>query len=272
MSEKELIVCADDFGLTEGISEGIVNAYSEGIVTRTSIIANSKAFDHAVLLSKKNQGLKVGIHLTLVEEEPINEHNKIKSLMGQNGKLLINYKAFLVRYALLKIDINEVYAEWESQIQKVLKSGININHIDSHQHLHMLPGIFKKTLELALKYKIKKVRMFYHDIADIGSLKEGSLAFLSSMNKRSLLNSGVSSSDYIWGLRQGGNMKENDILNFIANMKCGTTEMMCHPGYADESFHSKYRHWNYNPDQELKSLTSKRVREKLKVNNIRLIS
>lgn len=272
MLEKKLIVCADDFGLTKGISEGIVNAYSQGIVTRTSIIANGEAFDHAVSLSKNNEGLRVGIHLTLVEEKPINEHNKIKSLTGRNGKLLINYKAFLARYVLSKIDLNEVYAEWESQIQKVLSAGININHIDSHQHLHILPRIFEKTLDLASKYKINKIRMLYHDISDIRTLKEGFLAFLSNTHKRRLLHSGLSSSDYFWGLKQGGNIGENDILKFIDNIKFGTTEMMCHPGYADDSFNRKYSHWKYDPEQELKALNSERVRGKLKNNNIKLIS
>ncbi|MBI5308075.1 MAG: ChbG/HpnK family deacetylase, partial [Planctomycetes bacterium] len=129
MIEKKLIVCADDFGLTEGVNEGIVDAYRKGIVTRTSIIANGRAFDHAVLSAKKNEGLKVGIHLTLVEEVPVDQRKKNNSLTGPNGKFPLDYKAFLVRYIYRKINPNEVYLEWESQIRKALGSGLEINHI-----------------------------------------------------------------------------------------------------------------------------------------------
>ncbi len=274
MEEKKLIVTADDFGLTESINEGIINAHCDGIVTRTSIVANGKAFNHAVSLSKKNKTLKVGIHLTLVGEEPINEPIKIKSLMGQNGLLLINYKAFLVRYILRKIEQREVYSEWESQIQNVMNSGIDINHIDSHQHLHILPEMFRIALALAYKYKINKIRMLHSNITRVRSLKELILILISNVNIKEIINSNseVKYSDNFLGLKQSGNIKEDDILNFIDDMKHGIIELMCHPGYADNNYYQKYGHWNYNPEEELKALVSEKVKAKLKDKNIMLVS
>ncbi len=272
MLERKLIVCADDFGLTEGINEGIIAAYRKGIITRTSIIANGEAFNHAVFLLRQNNDLRVGVHLTLVGESPINQPDKIKSLIGRDEKFLVNYKAFLVRYIFQKVNPMEVYTEWESQIQKLLNSGISINHIDSHQHLHLLPGIFDKTLDLAHKYKIKKIRMLFHDVNEIRSFKELVLALLSSFNKRKLTSSGINCSDRFWGLKHGGNIVENNILNLIDNLKHGTTEMMCHPGYADKDYCLRYGHWHYKPEEELKALCSERVRKKLNDNNIQLVS
>jgi predicted glycoside hydrolase/deacetylase ChbG (UPF0249 family) len=108
-------------------------------------------------------------------------------------------------------------------------------------------------------------------MTDIRSIKEVILSYLSSINKRKLQRSGVSSADYFWGLKQGGNVDEKDILQFIDYIKCGTTEIMCHPGYADNKFNYKYSHWNYNPAQELRALTSEVVKEKLKANKIKLV-
>ena len=272
MLEKKLIVTADDFGLTQGINEGIIDAHRRGIVTRTSIIANGEAFEHAVLLSKKHKDLKVGVHLTLVAESPINQPDKIKSLIGSNNKFLINYKAFLGRYILRKISLNEVYIEWESQIQKVLNSGIGINHIDSHQHLHMLPGLFNNAVDLAYKYKINKIRMLHQDIIRIRSFKELVLTFLSGMNKKRMEYSGLSYPDKLLGLKHSGNIDENNILKLLCNIENGTTEMMCHPGYADSAYYQKYNNWNYKPEEELKALVSDRVKERLKSSNIKLIS
>ena len=132
MLEKKLIVTADDFGLTEGINQGKYDACSKDIVTRTSIIANGTAFDHAVSLAKKNQGLTVGVHLTLMEEKPVSSPDTVKSLVAGNGRLLKNYKAFVSQYLLRKINLDEVTDEFEAQIQKILNSGITTNHIDSH--------------------------------------------------------------------------------------------------------------------------------------------
>src|SRR4030065_94425 len=218
MLDKKLIVTADDFGLTKGINEGIIDAHRKGIVTRTSKIANGETFEHAVLLSKQNKDLKVGVHLTLVAESPINRPDTIKSLIGPDEKLLINYKSFLNRYILRKINLNEVYIEWESQIQKVLNSGVVINHIDSHQHLHMLPGIFKETLDLAYKYKIKKIRMFHHDIINIRNFKELVLTFLSGINKRKIKYSGITYPDNFRGLKHSGNIDESNILKLLYNI------------------------------------------------------
>ncbi len=272
MLYKKLIVTADDFGLTKGINEGIIDAHRRGIVTRTSIIANGEAFEHAVLLSKQNKDLKIGVHLTLVEESPISQPDKIKSLIGSNEKFLINCKAFLNRYVLRKIHLNEVYIEWESQIQKVLNSGIGINHIDSHQHLHMLPGLFNNAIDLAYKYKINKIRMFHHDIIRIRNFKELVLTFLSDINKRKIQYSGITFSDNFWGLKHSGNIDENNILKLLDNIEHGTTEMMCHPGYADNEYYQKYNNWEYKPEKELKALISERVKERIKSDNIKLIS
>ena len=84
---KRLIVNADDFGLTSGVTEGIVEAHRRGIVTSTSIIASGRAFESAVRHVAANPALGVGIHLTLVEELPVSDPAKIPSLAGPNGRL-----------------------------------------------------------------------------------------------------------------------------------------------------------------------------------------
>jgi hopanoid biosynthesis associated protein HpnK len=272
MIERKLIVTADDFGLTEGINRGIIEACSKGIVTRASILANGDAFDHAVSLAKQNESMKVGVHLTLIEEIPINPPHKIKSLVASNGKLLKNYKAFFLRYILRRININEAYCEFEAQVQKILNSGITINHIDSHQHLHMLPGVFKITLKLAEKYKIKKIRIFQGNSTGARCFKELLLTTFTKVNSATILHSGVVCPDNFYGLKQSGRMKENDILMLINKLQLGTTEIMCHPGYIDKIYYNKYSYWDYKPEEEFKALTSGRVKEKIKNRNIQLVS
>ena len=67
---KELILNADDFGLTKGVNEGIVRAYREGILTSTTLMANALAFDDAVERARANPKLGVGCHLVLTGGRP----------------------------------------------------------------------------------------------------------------------------------------------------------------------------------------------------------
>ena len=104
----KLIVHADDFGLTEKVNEGILQAHLNGVLTSASIIANGSAFDHAISLAKKNPTLDIGVHFTLVEERPLRDHNEIKSLTNVGGNFHGNAKIFMKKYLTGQVLISEV--------------------------------------------------------------------------------------------------------------------------------------------------------------------
>ena len=153
----KLIVNADDLGLCESVNEGIVQAHQSGIVTSASIMANGRAFDHAIRLCQLVPSLDLGIHLTLVEEKPLREASTIPSLVGAGGKLHPHATTFMKKYVSGAIRVREVWSELEAQIQKVVSRGISVSHLDSHQHLHALPHIRRVSIELAKKYNIPAI-------------------------------------------------------------------------------------------------------------------
>src|SRR5271157_4057137 len=83
----QLIVNADDFGLTEEVSIGIVDAHVHGIVTSATIMANGAAFDAAVSISRHVPRLGIGVHLNLTSGEPVAPARNIPSLVDRNGRL-----------------------------------------------------------------------------------------------------------------------------------------------------------------------------------------
>ena len=113
---KYLIVNADDYGLDEDINRGIILAYSKGIVTSTTILANGEAFFPGVHALKENPGLGVGIHLTLVNGKSISPPNEIPSLIKGDGEFFRSYQEFLLRFLTGKIKLKEIRHEWENQI------------------------------------------------------------------------------------------------------------------------------------------------------------
>ena len=87
---KQLIVNADDFGLTLGVSKGIVDAHKEGIVSSTTLMANGAAFGTAVSISRRTPGLGIGVHLNLTTGKPVSPARSIPTLVDRDGRLHLN--------------------------------------------------------------------------------------------------------------------------------------------------------------------------------------
>lgn len=124
---KKLIINADDFGFSEGHNYGIIHAYTKGLVTSTTIMANMPGFEHAVALAKQHPGLKVGVHLNLTCYKPIGE--QVSSLVDERGY-------FKGEDHLESYDTQEMIHEVVAQIKRVLDAGLSIDHFDSHHHIH----------------------------------------------------------------------------------------------------------------------------------------
>lgn len=266
---KYLVVNADDFGLTPGICDGIVDAFKNGIVRSTSLMANGNAFDYAINLVKENPDLGIGVHITLVGETPCSPSHHIPTLIDSSGKLRNNYFAFGFHYLLGQISLKEIEMECELQISKISHAGIKITHIDSHQHLHMFPGIFKVIVKLAIKYDIKYIRIPNENSLNVKSLI---LKLLTFINTRTLKLSKLKSSESFFGLKYSGHLSKKNVLKYISNCGSGITELMAHPGHIDQEYLDSYSHWKYAPKQELDVLTDQEIISEVTKGNICLIS
>jgi predicted glycoside hydrolase/deacetylase ChbG (UPF0249 family) len=156
---KLLIVNADDFGMSECINEGILESHLRGIVTSTTLLANGDAFERAVAIGKATPELGVGVHLNLTQGRPVSDPARVASLTNRNGNFFRG-PAALLRSALAgKLRREDVKREFEAQIEKVRAAGISITHLDSHKHVHMLPGIFPIVVQLAQSRGITCLRV-----------------------------------------------------------------------------------------------------------------
>jgi predicted glycoside hydrolase/deacetylase ChbG (UPF0249 family) len=84
---KQVILNADDFGLTRGVNEGIIRAHHEGILTSATLMANGAAFEDAVEQARVTPSLGVGCHLVLVGGKSVAPPEKISSLVDAEGRL-----------------------------------------------------------------------------------------------------------------------------------------------------------------------------------------
>jgi predicted glycoside hydrolase/deacetylase ChbG (UPF0249 family) len=275
MSEAlRLIVNADDFGMTEAVNQGIVDAHDRGIVTSASLMATGAAFEHAVALAKTRPNLATGVHLTLTELRPL-IGSAGASLVGPDGRFPPHLVQFAKRHMRGKVALAEVRAELDAQIRKVRDAGITVTHLDGHMHVHVLPGIAAIVAELAARYGIREVR---YPAERVSTYMLGNFANLRRLTEQVVLGivcalsplRALRRSDSFVGFYFGGRLDEANLATVLGRLPArGTVELMCHPG-GDESRESK-GYWQYSWAAERAALMSPRIRALLDARGARLV-
>ena len=273
----KLIVNADDFGISKSVNEGIVEAHLNGIVTSASIMANGRAFNHAVKLCYDNPSLDIGVHLSLVEENPVLAPEMIPSLVNSEGHFHQTSWAFAHKYLAKTLNLDEIENELDAQIMRVLDAGINISHVDGHQHLHMFPHIFDIVGKLCGKYEINSVRIPLERVRLFSKQSRGKKFraleqivlnyFCRKAKRKTILNT----PDHFFGFFYGGQLDKSHLIDILGKLpEGGFSEIMCHPGKNHTP--NPYDHWNYNWKDELDALTDDDVRGVINSRNIELAS
>jgi predicted glycoside hydrolase/deacetylase ChbG (UPF0249 family) len=154
-----LIVNADDFGLTPGINQAIIELHRAGAITSATLMANGAAFSHAARLALDHPTLGVGCHLVFTGGIPVSHPESILTLLGADGK---TFRPSLVDFAqaALRGNINpdDLARETQAQIQKLQRAGIDVTHIDTHKHTHLLPMVARPILHIANRCGIRSIR------------------------------------------------------------------------------------------------------------------
>ena len=270
-SSRKLIINADDYGLSHGVSTGIIEAAETGVVTSASMIVNLPGFDDAVTRARSCPSLSLGLHLNLTTGRPLTAAPSLtKPGTGQFYPL-----HFLVaRASLGRVDSSEVARECGAQIDRMIEAGISPTHLDSHRHVHAHPALWAAVLEAASSRGISNVRVPTEPLwANAGDLratlkKMGLLMCARISRRRAEHNPRV---HFFGPSLQGGSSFAARLFALIPKLPVGTTELMTHPGYADSALF-EHDGYTWQREQELSVLCSKEVRDVLQRNGIELVS
>ncbi|MGH7338841.1 MAG: carbohydrate deacetylase [Myxococcota bacterium] len=239
----KLIVNADDFGYTERVSAGILRAHREGIVTATTFMTNAPHSDGAAALARTTPSLDVGVHLVLTYNRPTGDVARCRSLVDDDGK-------FLRPKELLKRDIDrdEALLEYRAQYDKARELlGREPTHVDTHHWVHDHP---------ALEWAVGEI-----------ARETGAAARIHSDEQRDRLRArGVRTPDHFAReFQYDGKVGVDSLLALLERLAVqnGVTELMCHPGEADEALVKRSGYARERPT-ELATLTDPRVRAAVK--------
>lgn len=261
---RYIIINADDFGRHAEINRAVEEGLVHGCLRSATVMPGGAAFAGAIDIARRHEELGLGVHFTLVDGHPILPPEEIPSLVGSEGDFLPDHTALLKRYLKGGVNLEEVRRELAAQLQKIEATGIPISHVDSHQHMHTLPGIIDIVLDLAARAGIRAVRtprtpLFAGAFGGLGQLV-GRLG-LSTLVRLAACKAhrrGLLTPDHFAGIVAGEAVSEGELLHLIAHLPQGTTEVMMHPGTKNDVLQEDSG-WQHDFESELAAILSPRV-------------
>ena len=242
--EKRLIVNGDDFGRSSRVNEAIIRAHREGILTSASLMVTGEAFAEAVALARETPSLAVGLHLVLAGGRAVLPPAEIPNLVDGRGFFLSDPFRAGCRYFFSRAARRELAREMAAQFERFAATGLPLDHVDGHMHLHLHPAVFPRLLPLALRYGARGIRLprddFRAALSYDGSFflrKAGwalSFGILSRMAHRRLRGEALLVTDRVYGLMQTGAMSEAYLRFLLGRLRGATAEIYFHPSTAAE--------------------------------------
>jgi predicted glycoside hydrolase/deacetylase ChbG (UPF0249 family) len=233
-AERRLIVNADDMGLSPAVNRGILELHAAGSITSASLLMNLPATADA-LAQTIDSDLDIGVHLNLSVGRPMAPGGP--SLVGPDGRFR-RPEAQVQRLLSGQLRPDEVEREWAAQIEAFLATGRRAAHLDTHVHLHALPGLLSMTLRLAERYGIGAVRsrghgLVIHQAAPLLPRRfvgRWRLPFGPGATSKPLLTT-----DHLLVLTaMGRRVSPDDVAALLRDLEPGLTELVTHAGYVDD--------------------------------------
>lgn len=265
-----LIVNADDYGLTVGVSRAILAAHRRGVITSTSVLALTPAFDASAALLAGAPMLGTGAHLAVVgEDPPLLGAAEIPTLVDGRGRLHLSWRQFLPRAAARRIDPEDVRREFGAQLDRIADAGITADHLDTHQNLHLWPSVRQVVMDLGEERGIRVIRVTRSSARSPVGVVVSRLArdLEQRCDRLGWAYAGAST-----GLDEAGCLHERAMVDALRRLRAtgaASAELATHPGERDDPDLARYR-WDYRWADEADALRSPKIRDEIDALGFRL--
>jgi len=236
---KHLIVTADDFGLAEPVNDAVEQAHRRGILTAASLMVAAPAAADAVARARRLPTLGVGLHVVLMDGVPALPPAAIPDLVGADGLLVERPARTGAAIFFIPRVRRQVEAEVRAQFDAFRRTGLALDHVNTHHHYHLHPTVFDIILEVAAEYGSPAIRVVHEPFLrswrtmrdDVGRRLANGLIHLPLIQRmrRRLRRNGIASNDILFGLNDSGRMTSRRLLALLPALPTGVTEIYCHP-------------------------------------------
>lgn len=234
-----LIVTGDDFGHSSDVNRAILSAHRNGILTSASLLVNGPAFEEGVELARTLPTLAVGLHLALSLSKSTLPPCEIPTLVDPEGNFSSRPTRAGWKYFLSSRATSQIEREIRAQFEKFLSTGLDCDHVDGHQHLHLHPTVLPLLVRLSAEYRVPAIRVVRENLSlnlriDPSRLiTKCAVAMVFSLLHKSavqtLSKSPLRRADWVLGLLEDGKMESAHLRRLLPLLPSGVTEIYSHP-------------------------------------------
>ncbi len=249
-----MALTADDFGLSLAVNEGIERAYRDGVLTHASLMVFGDAAADAVARARRLPGLRVGLHLVVIEGR------------GSDGCHIGSGQFGLgLRYAWRRRALAD---EIRAQFAAFAATGLPLSHADAHKHMHLHPVVGALLVRIGREFGLCRVRVPREPAAVMArcgvpaTLGARALFAGAGVLRRQVRAAGMRAPDAVFGLAWSGHMTEMRLLRLLPLLPAGDVELYFHPASGRDATLDRLMP-EYEHEAELAALLSPAVRAAL---------
>jgi hopanoid biosynthesis associated protein HpnK len=246
---KRLIITADDFGAAWEVNEAVEQAHRGGILTAASLMVSAPAAADAVARAKQMPNLRVGLHLTLVDDRPTLPSAQIAGLVDSDGMFRSDMARSGAAMFFLPSVRRQLAAEIEAQFKAFTATGLTLDHVNTHKHFHLHPTIAALMMKIGARCGMNATRVPF----------ETDNPFAQYL-RRSYRAKGMHVADRVYGLKHSGAMTKERLGAILDALPDGLSEIYMHP--ATRPYPGSAKGYRYS--EELWALTDVQILEKIK--------
>ncbi|HJT22709.1 MAG TPA: hopanoid biosynthesis-associated protein HpnK [Nitrospira sp.] len=278
---QKLIVTGDDFGLAVPVNEAIEEAHRSGILTSASLMVGAAAAKDAVARAKRLGSLNVGLHLVLTDGRALLPKRSIPDLVNEDGEFLPDPFRAGVKYFFQSNVSRQLEVEIRAQFQAFRETGLALDHVNGHNHLHLHPTVLGLILRVGREFGLRAMRLPYEPL--LPSWRASGQGFVRKLAgwlliypwvallRARLKRAGIRCNDYVFGLSDSGHLHRKLLLSLLQELPQGVTEIYCHPSTRRcEELDRAMPGYLY--EQEFEAFTSQVVKEAVATSGLKRVS
>jgi hopanoid biosynthesis associated protein HpnK len=280
VTSRQVIVTADDFGLSPAVNEAIERSHRDGVLRCASLMVGGAAMRDAVQRARRLPQLRVGLHVVVVDGRPVLPAARVPDLVDRDGRFGVQLLRSGIRFFFVPRVRRQLEAEIRAQFEAFAATGLALDHVNVHKHMHLHPTVLSLILKIGRDFGVRAMRLPYEPIRALRGLHARRLGPLLSaallmpwngLLRRRMRRAGIRFNHYVFGLSTTGGMTEDVVLRIVQGLPEGVSEIYFHPvaaacttGTGRPAFDRR--------EAELWALVSPRVRAALTASGIRMIS
>ncbi len=238
---RPVIVTGDDFGLNDAVNQAIAETHRRGLLGSASLMVTGQAVDQAVTMAKDMPALNVGLHLAVTRAQALLPPRDLPTITDKQGRLGRHLARTGVVYFFSPAARRELRAEIRAQFESFAATGLALDHVDGHNHMHLHPTVLSLLLDVGADFGLKAVRLPYEPFGPAWRMFGGSpwrlgaswlfLKPWTAAMKGRLRSRSLYCNDYLFGMSHTGQITVDALAGILDNLpKQGLTEVHLHPG------------------------------------------